>query len=109
MSAAAYIRVSSLKGQKTDAQRAELEAWARRQRLNYVEWFEDRETGRHLDRPAFLKLQSAIFAGHIDTVMVWKLFRCTRASRRSSPRSRGRLSGSSARSLYPPLATQRPA
>jgi Resolvase, N terminal domain len=42
------IRVSSPKGQKADSQRSELEAWANRQRLKRVEWFEDRETGRHL-------------------------------------------------------------
>jgi hypothetical protein len=33
MPTAVYIRVSSAKGQKTDSQRAELEAWLRRQRL----------------------------------------------------------------------------
>jgi DNA invertase Pin-like site-specific DNA recombinase len=78
MTAAAYIRVSSPKGQKTDSQRAELEAWAKRQRLRQVQWFEDRETGKHLDRPAFQKMQATIFAGGIDTVMVWKLDRLAR-------------------------------
>lgn len=78
MVAAAYIRVSSPNGQKTDAQRAELEAWAKRQRLKNVQWFEDRETGKHLDRPAFQNLQAAVFAGDIDTVMVWKLDRLAR-------------------------------
>jgi DNA invertase Pin-like site-specific DNA recombinase len=61
MNVAAYIRVSSLKGQKTDAQRAELEVWAKRQRFKNVPWFEDRETGKHLERPAFQKMQAAIF------------------------------------------------
>lgn len=78
MSAAVYIRVSSPKGQKTDSQRAELEAWTKRQRLKNVQWFEDRETGKHLQRPAFQRLQTAIFAGTIDTVMVWKLDRLAR-------------------------------
>jgi DNA invertase Pin-like site-specific DNA recombinase len=78
MSAAVYIRVSSPKGQKTDSQRAELEAWAKRQRLKGVQWFEDRETGKHLDRPAFQKMQAALFAGSIDTVIVWKLDRLAR-------------------------------
>lgn len=78
MTVAAYIRVSSPKGQKTDSQRAELEAWAKRQRFKTVQWFEDRETGRHLDRPAFQRLQAAIFAGSIDTVIVWKLDRLAR-------------------------------
>jgi DNA invertase Pin-like site-specific DNA recombinase len=78
MVAAAYIRVSSPKGQKTDSQRAELQAWAKRQRLKNVQCFEDRETGKHLERPAFQKMQAAIFAGDIDMVMVWKLDRLAR-------------------------------
>jgi DNA invertase Pin-like site-specific DNA recombinase len=78
MPPAVYIRVSSPKGQKTDSQRAELEMWAQRQRLKRVEWFEDRETGRHLDRPAFQRLQAAIFAGNVNTVIVWKLDRLAR-------------------------------
>jgi DNA invertase Pin-like site-specific DNA recombinase len=78
MNAALYIRVSSPKGQKTDSQRAELAAWAKRQQLKAVQWFEDRETGKHLDRPAFQRLQAAVFAGHIDTVIVWKLDRLAR-------------------------------
>lgn len=78
MTAAAYIRVSSPKGQKTDSQRAELEAWAKRQRLKSVEWFEDRDTGKHLQRPAFQRLQAAVFAGDVDTVIVWKLDRLAR-------------------------------
>jgi len=78
MAAGVYVRVSSLKGQKTDSQRGELEQWAKRQRLKRVEWFEDRETGKHLARPAFQRMQAAIFAGEIDTVIVWKLDRLAR-------------------------------
>jgi len=37
MPTAIYIRVSSPKGQKTDSQRAELEAWLKR--LKAVQWF----------------------------------------------------------------------
>jgi DNA invertase Pin-like site-specific DNA recombinase len=78
MSTGVYIRVSSPKGQKTDSQRAELQAWLKRHRHKAVHWFEDRETGKHLQRPAFQKLQAAIFAGTIDTVIVWKLDRLAR-------------------------------
>jgi DNA invertase Pin-like site-specific DNA recombinase len=78
MTTGIYIRVSSPKGQKTDSQRAELEAWAKRQRLKRTQWFEDHETGKHLERPAFQKMQAAIFAGGIDTVIVWKLDRLAR-------------------------------
>lgn len=78
MSTAAYIRVSSRKGQKTDSQRAELETWFRRHRIKGVEWFEDHDTGTTMKREAFEKLQAAIFAGKIDTVAVWKLDRLAR-------------------------------
>ncbi len=78
MTTAAYIRVSSPKGQKTDSQRAELEAWLKRTRQKGVQWFEDRESATHMQRPAFQKLQAAIFAGKVDTVIVWKLDRLAR-------------------------------
>ena len=44
MNTGIYIRVSSPKGQKTDSQRAELEAWLKRQRIRRAQWFEDRES-----------------------------------------------------------------
>nr|WP_281720530.1 recombinase family protein [Nitrosomonas nitrosa] len=79
MSAAIYIRVSSPKGQKTDSQRAELEAWRTRHGVKTVRWFEDRDSATNLQRPAFQQLQSAIFKGEIDTVVVWKLDRLARS------------------------------
>jgi DNA invertase Pin-like site-specific DNA recombinase len=79
MTTAVYIRVSSPKGQKTDSQRAELEAWLKRQRIKSARWFEDRESAATLRRAAFQKLQAAIFAGQIDTVVVWKLDRLARS------------------------------
>jgi DNA invertase Pin-like site-specific DNA recombinase len=81
MPTAVYIRVSSAKGQKTDSQRAELEAWLRRQRLKTVQWFEDRESATTMQRDAFQKLQAAIFAGQIGTVVVCKLDRLARSLR----------------------------
>lgn len=79
MSTAIYIRVSSPKGQKTDSQRAELEAWRKRHGLKSVRWFEDRDSATNLQRPAFQQLQSVIFKGEIDTVVVWKLDRLARS------------------------------
>ena len=46
-----------------------------------MEWFEDKETGRTLNRPAFDRLQKAIFAGEVKTVVVWKLDRISRRQR----------------------------
>jgi len=70
--------VSSPKGQKTDSQRAELEAWLKRHKLKSVQWFEDRDSATNMDRAAFQKLQAAIFAGKVQTVVVWKLDRLAR-------------------------------
>jgi DNA invertase Pin-like site-specific DNA recombinase len=76
-----YIRVLSPKGHKTDSQRDELEAWLKHQRYKRVQWFEDRESATTMQRDAFQKLQAAIFAGEIDTVVVWKLDRLARSLR----------------------------
>ncbi len=78
-SIACYLRVSS-RTQKTDSQKAEVEQWLIRHGhdLASVQWFEDKESGKTLKRPAFYQLQSAIFAGSIKTVVVWKLDRISR-------------------------------
>jgi DNA invertase Pin-like site-specific DNA recombinase len=47
MGTGVYIRVSSTKGQKTDSQRAELEASLKRHRNRAVQWFEDRDSPLH--------------------------------------------------------------
>lgn len=73
-----YVRVSSPKGQRTDSQRAELEAWLKRHRHKGAQWFEDRDSATNLHREAFVKLQAAIFAGEINIVVVWKLDRLAR-------------------------------
>ena len=79
MSTGVYLRVSSPKGQRTDSQRAELEAWLKRHRQKGVQWFEDRDSATNLQREAFQRLQAAIFAGSITTVIVWKLDRLARS------------------------------
>ena len=79
MSTGVYIRVSSPKGQKTDSQRAELEQWLKRHQYKVVRWFEDHESATTLQREAFQKLQTAIFAGKVTTVVVWKLDRLARS------------------------------
>jgi len=71
MSATIDLRVSSPKGQQTDSQRAELEAWPQRHHYQSVQWFEDHESATTMQRTAFQRLQAAIFAGDITTV------RCT--------------------------------
>jgi DNA invertase Pin-like site-specific DNA recombinase len=79
---AAYLRVSTAK-QKTEGQREEVEHWleANGYNLNQVEWYEDKETGKTLRRPAFDRLQKDIFDGKVKTVVCWKLDRLSRRLR----------------------------
>lgn len=76
---ACYLRVSS-RTQKTDSQKAEIAQWLVRHGHDpsLVQWFEDKESGKTLKRPAFDQLQSAIFDGSIKTVVVWRLNRISR-------------------------------
>jgi DNA invertase Pin-like site-specific DNA recombinase len=76
---AAYVRVSS-RHQKTDSQEAEINKWLDGNRVatGEVEWYRDTVTGKTLDRPAFQRLQKAIFSGSVRTVIVWKLDRLSR-------------------------------
>jgi DNA invertase Pin-like site-specific DNA recombinase len=79
---ACYCRVSSAR-QKTDSQKAEIGRWLAGSGVDpsSVEWYEDKETGQDLKRPAFDRLGKAIFAGAVKTVVVWKLDRISRRQR----------------------------
>lgn len=79
---ACYTRVSTLE-QTGAAQRAEIEKWLDNSGIEKqrVVWYEDKETGATLQRPAFEKLQRDIFNGTVGTVVVWKLDRLSRSLR----------------------------
>ena len=79
---ACYCRISSTR-QKIDSQKPEIGRWLQGHGIDLatVVWFEDKETGRTLKRPAFDRLQKAIFAGRVQTVVVWKLDRISRCQR----------------------------
>jgi DNA invertase Pin-like site-specific DNA recombinase len=79
---ACYCRVSSAR-QKTDSQKPEIRRWLDGNRIDpsTVGWFEDKETGKTLKRPAFDRLQKAVFTGAVTTVVVWKLDRISRGQR----------------------------
>jgi DNA invertase Pin-like site-specific DNA recombinase len=76
---ACYCRVSSRR-QRTDSQKAEITRWLTSHAItpSTVQWFEDIETGTTMRRPAFERMQRAIFDGTLKTVVVWKLDRLSR-------------------------------
>lgn len=80
MTIACYIRVSSI-GQNAAGQKAEIRRWLKGQgiALKDVRWFEDKRTGKTLDRPGFDAMQEAVFMGEIKTVVVWRLDRLSRS------------------------------
>lgn len=76
---AAYCRVSH-RSQKHDSQKAEIQKWLDNHGIdpNQVEWYLDKETGKHTNRPAFERLQKDIFDGKVHQVVLWKLDRLSR-------------------------------
>ncbi len=79
---AIYVRVSTV-GQNEAGQRAEIERWLTGNGIEPtdVTWYVDKKTGDTLKRPGFQKLQAAIFAGEVGTVVVWRLDRLSRKLR----------------------------
>jgi DNA invertase Pin-like site-specific DNA recombinase len=79
---AVYIRVSS-HSQKGDSQKAAIAHWlaSHSHALADVRWYEDKETGKTLQRAGFQALQADIFRGVVKTVIVWKLDRLARSLR----------------------------
>ena len=77
---AIYIRVSTTQ-QSTRSQRADLERWLAAQGLNGdVTWYEDKATGKNMDRAGWKKLQADIDSGQIDRLVVWRLDRLGRTA-----------------------------
>lgn len=78
---AAYVRVSTLDQEKgvrsqVDAIQRYLDGHGMKAR-----WYRDRLSGKDTERPAFKKLEKAIFHGEVNTVVVWKLDRLSRSLR----------------------------
>jgi DNA invertase Pin-like site-specific DNA recombinase len=70
---AAYVRVSTAE-QNEASQRAEIERWLAGNGIapESVRWFIDKgASGDNLKRPAFEKLQKAVFMGEVGTVVVF--------------------------------------
>lgn len=75
---AIYARVSSAR-QELASQLPDLQAWAASQR-DEVRYYQDKFTGRTLDRPGWNKLQAAINRGEVLKVVVWRLDRLGRTA-----------------------------
>lgn len=77
---AIYVRVST-PDQNTAGQKREIQRWLDGNGIVGARWYVDKVTGDHTDRPAFQRLQAAIFHGEVKTVVVWKLDRLSRSLR----------------------------
>jgi len=73
---ACYCRVGT-RQQKNDSQEAEIRRWLEGNHIDaaQVQWYFDQESGKTLARPEFERLQTDIFHGRVQTVVVWKLDR----------------------------------
>lgn len=76
---AIYCRVSG-KGQETRSQLPDLERYAATHDAEVV-WYTDRFTGKTMDRPGWLKLQTAINHRQVSDVVVWRLDRLGRTAK----------------------------
>lgn len=76
---AVYLRVSS-KTQDAKSQKPDLERWAAAQE-EPIRWYSDKFTGKTMDRPGWNRLQAAMDAGVISTVVVWRLDRLGRTAK----------------------------
>jgi DNA invertase Pin-like site-specific DNA recombinase len=78
---AIYLRVSST-NQNTASQRLDLDRWVESTGLDAgsVAWYEDRFTGRTMDRPAWNRLYSDIQSNKVASLVVWRLDRLGRTA-----------------------------
>lgn len=78
----AYIRVSTqkqgLQGSSLQEQRAAIDAYALRNELQIVEWFEEAETAAKRGRPAFTRMMRALSKGRATAVVMHKIDRGAR-------------------------------
>ena len=77
MSDAIYLRVSKGKGQDTASQKPDLERWAAT-REGTVKVYQDKHTGKVMDRPHFNRLMEDVRAGKVKTIVIWRLDRLGR-------------------------------
>ena len=77
---AIYVRVSTRK-QDTRSQEPDLKRWIEAYADGTpVTWYRDKATGKTMDRPGWKRLEAAIDAGRVKTVVVWRLDRLGRTA-----------------------------
>ncbi|WP_437228299.1 recombinase family protein [Planctomicrobium sp. SH661] len=77
---AIYIRVSS-RQQETKSQEPDLKRWIEANPEQPVKWYQDKVTGKTMDRPGWNKLELSMRAGRISAVVVWRLDRLGRTAK----------------------------
>lgn len=79
MDTAVYLRVSS-RSQDVESQEREVRRWLDGHGVSVEDkhWFRDTESGKDLDRPAFVRLQQAIFMGEVKRVVMYAVDRFAR-------------------------------
>ena len=77
---AIYVRVSSKK-QDIRSQLPDLERWVEANSNGCpIQWYRDKLTGKTMDRPGWNRLEAAIDAGKVSTLVVWRLDRLGRTA-----------------------------
>ena len=77
---AVYVRVSS-KAQDQRSQLPDLRRWVEAYADGQsVKWYQDKASGKSMDRPGWRKLAEAMQAGRVSRVVVWRLDRLGRTS-----------------------------
>jgi len=76
---AIYVRVST-KAQDQRSQLSDLQKWAKSQDGEIV-WYQDKFSGKTMDRPAWNKLVNAMEAGTVSKVVCWRLDRLGRTAK----------------------------
>src|SRR4051812_13248000 len=78
----AYIRVSTVKqgerGVSLQEQRAAITAYAQRQRIEIIEWFEERLTAAKRGRPLFTRMLKQLRHGKANGLVIHKIDRGAR-------------------------------
>jgi DNA invertase Pin-like site-specific DNA recombinase len=80
---AAYLRVSS-RSQNYDTQKAAIERAAKARGQRVASWYQEKESGKRLERPELERLRGDVRAGRVATLFVHRLDRLTRSGIRDT-------------------------